>query len=438
MYLTKKHLRRRTFLRGAGAAVALPLLDAMVPAHTAWAQTPAKPTLRAGFIYVPHGAILPQWTPIGDGADFKFSRILKPLEPFRDRVTVVTGCALNAENGHAISNSMWLNGVKPAHGTEIRSGITIDQMLAAKLGQDPPFPSLEMATEDHSAELGSCGGDYACAYMNTISWRNPTTPNPMELNPRVVFERLFGGDGATAEQRLARLKDNLSLLDGVTESVNDLARSLDPRDRARLGDYLENIREIERQIAQAEKKNQESALGAPDTPAGIPDSFEDHTRLMFNLWALAFQGDITRVASFMMARELSTRTYPQIGVSEGHHPVSHHQNVPEQIEKHAKINTYHIGLFAEFLEKLRRTPDGNGDLLDHSMILYGSGMSNGNVHSHDILPAVVAGGAAGRLGGNRHIKVPLMTPFSNLLVAMLEKAGVPTDRLGDSTGRLDL
>jgi hypothetical protein len=438
LYLTKKHLRRRTFLRGAGAAVALPLLDAMVPAQTAWAQTPVKPTLRAGFIYVPHGAILPQWTPIGDGADFKFSRILKPLEPFRDRITVVTGCALNAENGHAISNSMWLNGVKPAHGTEIRSGITIDQMIAAKIGQDTPFPSLEMATEDHSAELGSCGGDYACAYMNTISWRNPTTPNPMELNPRVVFERLFGGDGATAEQRLARLKDNLSLLDGVTESVNDLAQSLDPRDRARLADYLENIREIERQIAQAEKKNQESALVAPDTPAGIPDSFEDHTRLMFNLWALAFQGDITRVASFMMARELSTRTYPQIGVSEGHHPVSHHQNVPEQIEKHAKINTYHIGLFADFLEKLRRTPDGNGDLLDHSMILYGSGMSNGNVHSHDILPAVIAGGAAGRLGGNRHIKVPLMTPFSNLLVAMLEKAGVPTDRLGDSTGRLDL
>jgi hypothetical protein len=333
---------------------------------------------------------------------------------------------------------MWLNGVRPAHGTEIRSGTTIDQLIAARIGQDTTYPSLEMATEDHSAELGSCGGDYACAYMNTISWRNPTTPNPMELNPRVVFERLFGGDAATAEERAARLKDNLSLLDGVTESVKDLSRNLDARDKARLSDYLENIREIERQIAQAEKKNRESGIEAPDTPAGIPDSFEEHVKLLFGLWALAFQGDITRVTTFMMARELSTRTYPQIGVPEGHHPVSHHQNVPEQIEKHAKINTYHVTLFAGFLEKLRRTPDGDGNLLDHSMILYGSGMSNGNVHSHDILPAVIAGGAAGRLKGNQHIKVPLRTPSANLLLGMLDKAGVPADHLGDSSGRVAL
>ena len=433
-FLTKNHLSRRTLLRGAGAAVALPFLDSMVPAQT---RTP-KGTLRAGFIYVPHGAILPQWTPIGDGPDFKFSRILKPLEPFRDRVTVVTGCAINAENGHAISNSMWLNGVKPAHGTEIRSGTTADQLIAAKIGQDTTYPSLELATEDHSAELGSCGGDYACAYMNTISWRNPTTPNPMELNPRVVFERLFGGDGATAEERLARLKDNLSLLDGITASAKDLSRGLDPRDRARLTDYLDNVREIERRIAQAEKKNRESDLAAPDTPVGIPDSFEEHAKLMFDLWALAFQGDITRVTTFMMARELSTRTYPQVGVSEGHHPVSHHQNVPEQIEKHAKINTYHVSLFAGFLDKLRNSPDGDGSILDHSMILYGSGMSNGNVHSHDILPAVIVGGAAGRLKGNRHVKAPLMTPLANVLVSLLDKAGVPTDHLGDSSGRVEI
>lgn len=433
-FLTKNHFSRRTLLRGAGAAVALPFLDSMVPAQT---RTP-KGTLRAGFIYVPHGAILPQWTPIGDGADFKFSRILKPLEPFRDRVTVVTGCAINAENGHAISNSMWLNGVKPAHGTEIRSGTTVDQLIAAKIGQDTTYPSLELATEDHSAELGSCGGDYACAYMNTISWRNPTTPNPMELNPRVVFERLFGGDGATAEERLARLKDNLSLLDGITASAKDLSRGLDPRDRARLTDYLDNVREIERRIAQAEKKNRESDLAAPDTPVGIPDSFEEHAKLMFDLWALAFQGDITRVTTFMMARELSTRTYPQVGVAEGHHPVSHHQNVPEQIEKHAKINTYHVSLLAGFLEKLRNSPDGDGSILDHSMILYGSGMSNGNVHSHDILPAVIVGGAAGRLNGNRHVKAPLMTPLANVLVSMLDKAGVPTDHLGDSNGRIEI
>ena len=436
--ITKKHLPRRTFLRGLGAAVALPLLDSMVPAQTPLLQTAARPKLRAGFVYVPHGSILPQWTPIGDGAGFKFSRILKPLESFRERITVVTGCALNAENGHAISNSMWLNGVKPAHGTEIRSGTTIDQMIAARIGQDTSFPSLEIATEDHSSELGSCGGDYACAYMNTISWRNPTTPNPMELNPRVVFERMFGGDGATAEQRAARLKDNLSLLDGVTASAKDLAKSMDARDRARLTDYLENVREIERRIATVEKRNTESNLAAPDAPIGVPDSFEEHARLLFDLWALAFQGDITRVTTFMLARELSTRTYPQIGVPDGHHPISHHQNVPEQIEKHAKINTYHISLFAEFLEKLRKTPDGEGNLLDHSMILYGSGMSNGNVHSHDILPALIAGGAVGRLRGNRHVKAPLMTPFSNLLVSMLDKAGVPTEHLGDSSGRVEI
>jgi len=435
-FLAKKHLSRRTILRGVGAAVALPLLDSMVPAQTPLARTAAKPTLRAGFIYVPHGAILPQWTPIGDGADFKFSRILKPLEPFRDRLTVVTGCALNAENGHAISNAMWLNGIRPAHGTEIRAGTTADQLIAARIGQDTTYPSLEIATEDHSTELGSCGGDYACAYMNTISWRNPTTPNPMELNPRVVFERLFGGDGATAEERAARLKDNLSLLDGVTESVKDLSRSLDARDKARLHDYLDNVREIERRIAQAQKNSQESHLATPDTPVGVPDSYEEHVKLLFDLWALAFQGDITRVTSFMMARELSTRTYPQVGVPEGHHPVSHHQNVPEQIEKHVKINTYHVGLFAAFLEKLRQTQDGDGNLLDHSMILYGSGMSNGNVHSHDILPVLIAGGAAGRLKGNQHVKVPLATPFSNLLVAVLGKAGVEAERLGDSTGRV--
>jgi len=438
MYITKKHLPRRTFLKGAGAVVALPLLDSMVPARTALAQTVAKGTFRAGFVYVPHGAILPRWTPIGEGRDFEFSQILKPLERFRERISVVTGCAINAENGHAISNSMWLNGVRPAHGTEIRSGTTIDQLIAQKIGQDTTFPSLEIATEDHSTELGSCGGDYACAYMNTISWRNPTTPNPMELNPRVVFERLFGGDGATAEMRHARLKDNLSLLDGVTKSAQDLAKNLGAADKARLTDYLDNIREIERRIGKAEQHNDGSGVVAPDTPVGIPDSYEEHVKLLFDLWALAFQGDITRVTTFMMARELSTRTYPQIGINEGHHPVSHHQNVPEQIEKHAKINTYHITLFSEFLDKLRKTPDGDGNMLDHSMILYGSGMSNGNVHSHDILPALVAGGAMGRIKGNQHIKVPLMTPLSNLLVGMLDRAGVATDKLGDSSGRVEL
>src|SRR5579863_8128770 len=436
MFLTRKHLPRRTFLRGIGVTMALPLLDSMVPAQTPLARTAAKPTLRAGFVYVPHGTILAQWTPIGDGADFKFSRILKPLEPFRERITVVTGCALNAENGHAISNSMWLNGVRPAHGTEIRSGTTIDQMIAAKIGQDTTYPSLEIATEDHSTELGSCGGDYACAYMNTISWRTPTTPNPMELNPRVLFERMFGGDGATAAQRVARLNDDLSILDGVTQTVNDLSKHLDAKDKSRLSDYMDNLREIERRIAKVEKQNSQSTeLGAPDAPVGIPDSFEEHATLLYDLWAVAFQADITRVVTFMLARELSTRTYPQIGVPDGHHPVSHHQNDPAKKEQQAKINVYHMEMFARFLTKLNNMPAGDGNMLDHSMILYGSGMSNSNVHAHDNLPILIAGGA---LKGNRHIKVANDTPLSNLLVGMLEVAGVHTNHLGDSSGRIEV
>ncbi len=439
MFLTKKHLQRRTFLRGIGATVALPLLDSMIPAGTALAQTAAKPTFRAGFIYIPMGAQMPQWTPIGDKPGFKYSRIMKPIEPLRSYINVVTGTSLIAENGHALSNAMWLNGTKPAHGTEIRGGTTIDQMIAEKIGQDTTYPSLEIATEDHSSELGSCGGDYACAYMNTISWRTPTTPNPMELNPRVLFERMFGGDGATAEQRVARLRDNLSILDGVTASVKDLSKGMDSKDKARVNDYLENVREIERRIAKAEKQNSESTgYGAPEAPVGIPDSFADHANLLFDLWAIAFQGNITRVVSFMLARELSTRTYPQIGVPDGHHPVSHHQNDPQRMEMQAKINTYHMEMFANFLNKLKNTPDGDGNMLDHSMILYGSGMSNSNVHAHDQLPILIAGGAAGKLKGDRHIKVKNDTPLSNLLISMLDKAGVRTDHFGDSSGRIEI
>ncbi len=438
MFITKKHIERRTFLKGVGAAIALPLLDSMIPANTALAQTAAKGQLRAGFIYIPMGAQMPQWAPIGDKPGFKYSRILKPLEPMRQYVNVITGTSINAENGHAISNSMWLNGTKPGRGTEIRSGTTVDQVIAQKIGQDTTFPSLEIATEDHASELGSCGGDIPCAYMNTISWRTPTTPNPMELNPRVLFERMFGGDGATAAQRAARLRDNLSILDGVTASANDLAKNLDARDKARMNDYLENLREIERRISKAEKQNTESAYGAPNAPVGIPDAFEEHANLLFDLWAIAFQGNITRVVSFMLARELSTRTYPQIGVPDGHHPVSHHQNDVQRMEMQAKINTYHMEMFANFLSKLKAMPDGDGNMLDHSMILYGSGMSNSNVHAHDGLPIIVVGGAAGKLKGDRHIKVKNDTPLTNLLVGMLDVAGIRTDHLGDSAGRIEL
>jgi hypothetical protein len=439
MYVTKKHLPRRAFLRGVGATIALPLLDSMIPARTALAATAAAPALRAGFVYIPMGAQMPQWTPIGDKAGFRFNRIMQPLEPFRDRVTVVSGTSLIAENGHTLSNAMWLNGKKPAHGTEILSGTTIDQLVAQKIGQETSFPSLEIATEDHSSELGSCGGDYACSYMNTISWRTPTTPNPMELNPRVLFERMFGGDGTTAAQRVARLRDDLSILDGVTDSVKDLSRGLDAKDKSRLGDYMENLREIERRIAKVEKQNSESeGLSAPDAPVGIPDSFDEHATLLFDLWAIAFQADITRVVTFMLARELSTRTYPQIGVPDGHHPVSHHQNDPVKKEQQAKINTYHMEMFVKFLTKLNNMPAGDGNMLDHSMILYGSGMSNSNVHAHDQLPLLLVGGGAGQLKGNRHIKVANDTPMSNLLVGMLDKAGVHTGKLGDSSGRIEI
>jgi len=439
MFLTKKHLPRRTFLQSAGAAIALPLLDSMIPARTALAATAAKPMLRAGFIYIPMGAHMADWTPIGDQPGFKYSRILKPLEPFRDRVTVVSGTSLLVENGHTLSCAPWLNGVKPAHGTEILSGTTIDQIIAKKIGQETTFPSLEMATEDHASELGSCAGDFECSYMNTISWRSPTTPNPMELNPRVLFERMFGGDGTTAEMRVARLRDDLSILDGVTQTVNDLTKTLDAKDKARIGDYMENLREIERRIAKVEKQNSQSTeLGAPTAPVGVPDSFEEHANLLYDLWAIAFQADITRVASFMLARELSTRTYPQIGVPDGHHPVSHHQNDPVRKEMQSKINTYHMEMFARFLTKLKNMPAGDGNMLDNSMILYGSGMSNSNVHAHDNLPILVAGGAAGKLKGDRHIKVSNDTRMSNLLVGLLHTAGIPAERQGDSSGVIEI
>jgi Protein of unknown function (DUF1552) len=438
MFITKKYLNRRTMLKALGVSVALPLLDSMVPAQTPLSKTAAKPVFRAGFVYVPHGKIMAEWTPIGEDRDFQFSRILQPLEPLRNYVNVVSGCSMRAENGHALSTAMWITGTKPAHGTEIRSGTTVDQHIAQYVGQDTVFPSIEIATEDHSTELGSCGGDYACAYMNTISWRNPTTPNPMELNPRVLFERMFGGDGATVEDRAARLHDNLSLLDGVTKSVADLSKNLDAKDKARMTDYLDNIREIERRIAKNEKHSSQNGLAGPDTPVGIPDSYDEHVNLLFDLWAIAFQGDLTRVVTFMLARELSSRTYAHIGVPDGHHPVSHHQNVPEAIEKHAKINTYHVSLFAKFLDKLKNTPEGDGNMLDNCMILYGSGMSNGNVHSHAQLPAALAGGAAGKLKGGRHVKVRQDTPLSNLMLTMLDKAGVRMDHFGDSSGTVDL
>ncbi|HEY7448515.1 MAG TPA: DUF1552 domain-containing protein [Vicinamibacterales bacterium] len=438
MIITKRAIPRRTVLRGIGATLALPLLDGMVPALSALARTAANPVQRFGFIYVPHGSIMRQWTPAQEGAGFEFSPILKPLEPFRQQVNVLTGLSSTGENGHSVSTAMWLSGTFPSKGSMLRLGTTLDQIIAQKVGQDTTFPSMEFATEDHSSHLGSCAGDFLCSYMSTISWRTPTQPLPMEINPRVVFERMFGGEAASPKDRLARLEQNNSILDGVAESVRDLERGLGSRDRVKLAEYLDNVREIERRILRAEKQRDEAGVEVPPTPFGVPEAWEEHVALMFELQALAFQANLTRVTSFMMARELSTLSYPQIGVSDGHHPVSHNNNVPEQVAKKAKIDTYHLDLFAKYLEKLRTTPDGDGNLLDHSLIVYGSGMSNGNVHDHDNLPTLVVGGAAGKVKGDRHIKLKGSTPLSNLMITVLDKAGIPTDKFGESVGRIEL
>jgi hypothetical protein len=438
MFITKKHLSRRTFIKGAGVTIALPFLESMVPAQTPLARTAAAPTQRFGFIYVPHGSIMKDWTPQTDGAGFEFSPILKPLEKFRDQVNVITGTYNSGEPGHSVSCATYLSGTVPAKGNVIRLNTTIDQVIAQKIGQGTTFPSMEFATEDHSSHIGSCAGDFLCSYMSTISWRTPTQPLPMELNPRVVFETMFGGDAKTREERSARMQQNSSILDAVGDSVKELARGLGQRDQAKLTEYLDNVREVERRIQQGEKQRSAYNVEAPETPIGIPDAWEEHVKVMFELQALALQSYMTRVVSFMMARELSTLSYPQIGVMDGHHPISHNNNIAEQVAKKAKVDAYHLTLFADFLQKLQSTADGDGNLLDHSLFLYGSGMSNGNQHIHTNLPILTVGGAAGRVKGNRHIRVKETTPLSNLMVAFLEVAGIATEKYGESTGRIDL
>ncbi|HLH41613.1 MAG TPA: DUF1552 domain-containing protein [Bryobacteraceae bacterium] len=439
MILSRKHLPRRTFLRGVGAAVGLPLLDAMLPAQTPASKTAAKPLPRLGFVYVPHGAIMDQWTPKAQGADFEMTRILKPLEAFRGRLNIVSGLGHRAADStavHSLSPTTWLSGVrpKPTQGVDAYAGVTADQIAAAQIGQDTVLPSMELAIEDHSGLIGACDRDYGCIYMNTLSWRTPTTPMPMEINPRKVFERMFGQGGSAAD-RAARTQEDRSILDAVMRQASDMQRSLGKQDRATLSDYLENVREIERRIQRAEK--QASAdIALPEEPAGVPFSYEQHVGIMFDLLALAWQADITRVFTFMMAREVSNRTYPQVGVPDGHHATSHHQNRPEKIEKLVKIQTYHLTLFAKFLETLRNTADGEGSLLDHATILYGSNMSNSNAHNHFPLPSLVLGSAAGRIQGGRHLKYEDHTPMANLLVTLLEKTGVHQEMLGDSTGPL--
>jgi uncharacterized protein DUF1552 len=442
MIITKKHLPRRTFLRGiAGATVALPLLDSMIPALTAQSKTAAKPQFRAAFIYTPHGVILDKWVPKTGGVDYEMTPILKPLEAFRDRLLIYSNLAENkgkqAGSGHASSSATWLSGAicKETSGEDVHAGTTIDQMIASKIGQDTPIPSVELGIEDVSNMVGACDGTSSCAYLNTMSWRTPTTPLPAEINPRIVFERMFG-DGSSAAERFSRLQEDRSLLDSITSAARKLQTKVSAQDRTRISDYLDNLREIERRIGQVEKRNTDQQLSVPQAPVDIPELYEDHVGLMFDLQVVAFQADITRVITFMMSRELNSRTYPQIGVPDQHHSVSHHQYNPAQMEKHQKINTYHVQLYSRFLEKMKNTPDGQGSLLDHSMLLFGSGMGDGNVHSHDPLSVVLTGGAVGQIKTGRHITNPKGTPLANLLLSMLEMAGTPAESIGDSTGKL--
>ncbi len=439
MFITRKHLNRRHLLKSAGTALALPLLNAMIPALTAQAQTAANITPRLGFVYVPHGAIMSQYTPATTGAGFEFKPILKPLEAFRDRLNIISGLGHQAADTtavHSLSPCTWLSGIRPKAtlGSDAFAGITADQFAAQVIGQDTPLPSLELATEDHSGLIGACDRDYGCIYMNTLSWRTPTTPNPMEINPRKVFERLFG-QGGTVEQRLARQAEDRSILDGVVGQTRTLNTTLGQSDQQKINDYLESIREIERRLQQAEVAIARNAdLVIPDAPAGIPFDYEEHLQMMFDLMILAYQTETTRVATFMMARELSNRTYSMVGVNEGHHATSHHQNDPEKMAKNVKIQTWHVGQFARFLEKMDAVQEGDGTLLDNSILLFGSNMSNSNAHDHYPLPNVLVGGGAGTMKGGLHIQYDQRTPMTNLVLTMLRKAGVEQDKLGDSTG----
>ncbi len=438
MIITKKSLPRRTFLRGLGTTLALPLLDAMIPASTAWAKSPAKPVPRLGFVFMPMGCDGSRWTPPGDTLD-QLSPILESLAPVREQVTVISNLELqNAYPGsHATSNSAFLSAAKAklTESTDYFLGTTVDQVAAKQIGRETQLPSLELAM-DLLQVVGQCDNGYACAYQNNLSWSSPTTPLPAEAHPRIVFESLFGEGGSTAERRSA-LRKKASLLDSFNADIRRLQRDLGAGDRARVGEYLDTVREVERRIQKAERDAVQNPLRDLDRPVGVPVAYADHVRLMFDLQVLAMQGDVTRVITFQLARETSNRTYPEIGVSDPHHPLSHHGNDPEKIARMAKINAFHVSLFAEFLGKLKATQDGEGSLLDHSLLLYGSGIGNPNIHDHTNLPILVAGGGATGLKGNRHLRHARPTPLANLHLTLLDRVGVRLDRFADSQGKID-
>jgi hypothetical protein len=439
MVITKAALHRRTFIRGMGAVVALPLLDAMIPAMRA--QTKGVPRFTA--VYFGNGANMFQWTPATEGAGFEFSPTLKPLEPFRSRTNIFTGLDnfqatdqgdVGGQHPRAAPAFMSCSHPKQTEGADVRAGKTIDQYIADKICADTKLSSLEVSV-DRNDVVGACDHGYACAYMNSLAWKSPTTPLPTETNPRFVFERMFG-IGATTEERVARTNEDRSILDGLTQEISDLRRKLGARDRTKLGEYFDAVRDVEQRVAKSESTN--SGFEVPSQPVGVPATFREYAELMFDLQLLAFQADITRVTSFMMARENINRSYPEIGLPEAHHSMSHHDNIPEKMAAYAKLNHYHVDTLAYYLKKLDSIQDGDGTLLDHTAVLYGGGMSDGNVHNNYNVPVVVAGGKTLQLKGDRHLKYAKGTPLANLMLALIDRFGLHIEKFGDSTSEIDL
>ena len=447
MVVTGKSLSRRAVLRGLGVTVALPFMDAMVPALRAARVGATSPALRMGFVYVPNGImdLKGEWTPKGEGTDFEFSDITKGLEPHREHISVLSGLAhVNGRPGgdgagdHARAGATFLTGERPVktEGLGIRAGVSADQIAARELGKHTQFGSLEVGIEEASV-AGGCDSGYSCAYTNTISWRTPSTPNPVEDNPRRLFERLFGdGESTDSADRLASLREQRTILDFVRGDLARLRADLGAEDRRKLEEYLHSIRDLERRIDRTEAQS-DMQLPKVDRPGGVPGNFTEHAKLMIDLQVLAFQADLTRVTTFMMGREGTWRSYPDIGVPDAHHAMTHHSHDPEKIAKVILINKHHVAMFTYMLEKMRSIPDGDGTLLDHSMLVYGSSISDGNQHLHHDLPILLAGSGAGRVRTGRHLRYPRETPMTNLLLSMLDLAGVPTEHLGDSTGRLE-
>jgi hypothetical protein len=435
MFVTKKHLSRRTVLRGVGATIALPLLDAMVPAGTALAQTAAAPKLKVGFVYFPHGAIMRQWTPAAEGANFELSPLLEPLAKFKSQLTVVSGLENKHAAGptHAITPGTWLSGVSPRISHDPYGGVTADQIAAQHIGQDTPLPSLEVSTEE-AVGGGACDRNYGCSYGATISVRTPSTPLPMEFNPRKLFQRLFG-QGDTPEERELLAAQYSSILDVVADKAAALQKVVGATDRRMLADYLESVREIERRVQKMEA-NDLSHIALPDAPVGIPSSFDEQMNLMFDTVALAWTANLTRITSFMMAAEVSNMTYNHVEVADAFHALSHHQNNAAKLARLQRVQLYHSRAFARFVEKLAGTPDGDGSMLDNTLLVYGSNMSDSNAHDHFPLPMTLVGGACGKVKGGQHVRYPDRTPVSNLLLTVLQRAGVPVESLGDSTGAL--